>query len=416
MFKSSCRFPERIKMKPKKILRSAWEGLTLNKGRSFLTTLGVIIGVASVIIMLAISAGTEMAIAEEINSLGASLVIVSPARGMPGSARNLLYDDALAIREQVVGIDGVSPEQAPPVQNIKANDKSMESISVVGTSTEFPAVRDYAVAYGRYFSESEDARKAKVAVLGAGIAKDLFGESDPIGQVITVGTTKLTIIGVMEAKGMVSDVDYDGRIYLPINLVFQKYVPSMNIGGERIRTIYVKAENPEKIPSVISQVTDLLAKRHDVEGTTPDFSVQTQQDIISTREATTEAFRSLLAWVAGVSLVVGGIGIMNIMLVSVTERTREIGLRQALGARPSDVLLQFLLEAVILSLVGGLVGIVIGLAGSYLFGIFSGMKTAIVPLSIPLAFGAAALVGIFFGYYPAVQAAKLDPIVALRHE
>ncbi|HBO34819.1 MAG TPA: hypothetical protein DD636_08845 [Anaerolineaceae bacterium] len=403
-------------MKPKKILRSAWEGLTLNKGRSFLTTLGVIIGVASVIIMLAISAGTEMAIAEEINSLGASLVIVSPARGMPGSAKNLLYDDAMAIREQVVGIVGVSAEQAPPAQNIKANDKTMESISVIGTSAEFPAVRDYLVAYGRYFSESEDDRKAKVAVLGAGIATDLFGESDPIGQVITVETTKLTIIGVMEAKGMVSDIDYDGRIYLPINLVFQKFVPSMNIGGERIRTIYVKAENPEQIPSVIAQVTDLLAKRHDVEGTTPDFSVQTQQDIISTREATTEAFRNLLAWVAGVSLVVGGIGIMNIMLVSVTERTREIGLRQALGARPSDVLLQFLLEAVILSLVGGLVGIVIGLAGSYIFGIFGGMKTAIVPLSIPLAFGAAALVGIFFGYYPAVQAAKLDPIVALRHE
>ena len=399
-----------------KILRSAWEGLMLNKGRSFLTTLGVIIGVASVIIMLAISAGTEAEIAKQINALGASLVIVSPAKGTPGSARTLLYDDALAIGEQVVGIVGVSAEQAPPPQIIKANNQTLADISVIGTSPEFPEVRDYPIASGRYFNQSEDERKAKVAVLGSGIATDLFGDTDPIGQVITVGTTKLTVIGVMESKGIVSDVDYDGRVYIPVNLVFAKFIPTMNIGPDRIRTIYVKAESPEKISSVITQITAVLAERHDVDASNPDFSVQTLQDIIDTREATTAAFRDLLAWVAGVSLVVGGIGIMNIMLVSVTERTREIGLRQALGARPSDVLLQFLLEAVILSLVGGLVGVVIGVGGSYLFGEFGSMKTAIVPLSIPLAFGAAAIVGIFFGYYPAVQAAKLDPIVALRHE
>lgn len=403
-------------MKLNKILRSAWEGLLLNKGRSFLTTLGVIIGVASVIIMLAISAGTEAEIAKQINALGASLVIVSPAKGTPGSARTLLYDDALAIGEQVVGIVGVSAEQAPPPQNVKANNQTLGDISVIGTSPEFPEVRDYPVASGRYFNQSEDERKAKVAVLGSGIATDLFGDTDPIGQVITVGTTKLTIIGVMESKGIVSDVDYDGRVYIPVNLVFAKFIPTMNIGPDRIRTIYVKAESPEKISSVITQITAVLAERHDVDASNPDFSVQTQQDIIDTREATTAAFRDLLAWVAGVSLVVGGIGIMNIMLVSVTERTREIGLRQALGARPSDVLLQFLLEAVILSLVGGLVGIILGVGGSILFGKFGSMSTAIVPLSIPLAFGAAAIVGIFFGYYPAVQAAKLDPIVALRHE
>ena len=403
-------------MKLNKILRSAWEGLMLNKGRSFLTTLGVIIGVASVIIMLAISAGTEAEIAKQINALGASLVIVSPSRGVPGSARTLLYDDALAIGEQVIGIVGVSAEQAPPAQNVKANDITLEAIPIIGTSPEFPDVRDYPLASGRYFNQSEDERKAKVAVLGSGIASDLFGDTDPIGQVVTVATTKLTIIGVMESKGIVSDVDYDGRVYIPINLVFAKFMPTMNIGPDRVRTIYVKAESPEKISSVITQITAVLAELHDVDASKPDFSVQTQQDIIDTREATTAAFRDLLAWVAGVSLVVGGIGIMNIMLVSVTERTREIGLRQALGARPSDVLLQFLLEAVILSLVGGLVGVVLGVSGSYLFGKFGSMSTAIVPLSIPLAFGAAAIVGIFFGYYPAVQAAKLDPIVALRHE
>ncbi len=403
-------------MKLSKILRSAWEGLMLNKGRSFLTTLGVIIGVASVIIMLAISSGTEAEIARQINALGASLVIVSPARGIPGSARTLLYEDALAIREQIVGVVGVSAEQAPPAQNVKANDNTLEDIPVIGTSPEFPMVRDFAVASGRYFNENEDERKAKVAVLGSGIASDLFGETDPIGQVVTIGTTKLTIIGVMESKGIVSDVDYDGRVYIPINLVFDKFMNTMNIGRDRVRTIYVKAESPERISSVITQITAVLAERHDVDVSKPDFSVQTQQDIIDTREATTAAFRDLLAWVAGVSLVVGGIGIMNIMLVSVTERTREIGLRQALGARPADVLLQFLFEAVILSLVGGLVGVILGVGGSYIFGKFGSMQTALVPLSIPLAFGASAIVGIFFGYYPAVQAAKLDPIVALRHE
>ena len=403
-------------MKLQRIFRTAWEGLMLNKARSFLTTLGVIIGVASVIIMLAVSAGAEAAIADQINSLGANLIIVSPMRGIPGASKTLLLDDALAISEQVVGITGISAEQSPAPQNVRAGGITLESIAVVGTTAGFPDVRDYPVAEGRYFDAGEDDRKAKVVVLGSGIAADLFGAESAIGQTITVDSTKFTVIGVMAPKGIVADVDYDGRIYMPVSVVFQKYMTSTPLRTESVRTIYLKAESQEQIDSVISQVTALLAERHDVDMAKPDFTVQTQQDIIATQEATTAAFRDLLAWVAGVSLIVGGIGIMNIMLVSVTERTREIGLRQALGAQPSSVLMQFLIEAVILSLAGGLVGVLGGIGGSYLFGQLGTMRTEIVPMSIPLAFGAAAAVGIFFGYYPATRAAKLDPIEALRRE
>ena len=403
-------------MKFRKIFRSAWEGLMLNKVRSFLTTLGVIIGVASVIVMLAVSAGAEASIADQINALGANLIIVSPMRGIPGASKTLLLDDAYAIQEQVVGITGISAEQSPAPQNIRAGNVDLEAIALIGTTADFPAVRDYAVAEGRYFTAEEDDRKAKLVVLGAGIATDLFGAESALGQTVTVDSTKLTVIGVMEAKGVVADIDYDGRVYLPINLVFQKFMTASPMGTDAVRTIYLKSESQEQIDSIIAQTTALLAERHDVDAAKPDFTVQTQQDIIATQEATTAAFRDLLAWVAGVSLLVGGIGIMNIMLVSVTERTREIGLRQALGARPSNVLTQFLIEAIILSLAGGLIGVFVGVGGSYLFGTLGAMRTEIVPLSIPIAFGAAAVIGIFFGYYPATQAAKLDPIEALRRE
>jgi putative ABC transport system permease protein len=395
-------------------IKIAWEGIVSNKVRAMLTMLGIIIGVAAVIVMIAVSAGAEATIADQINSLGANLIIITAKRGQPGASRTLVYDDAEAIAEEVNGITGVTAEQATSTLVVKAGRNSIET-TVLGTTPDFPTVRDVPVEDGRFYNQAELDRAVKVTVLGYGIAKDLFGDDYPIGQSVTIATTKFTVIGVMEEKGVVADVDYDGRIYIPITVVFQKFSPS-KLAGDRVRTIYTQAESSETMDSAIMQIESLLARRHDVTPENPDFTVQTQQDIISTQEATTAAFRALLAWVAGVSLLVGGIGIMNIMLVSVTERTREIGIRQAVGADPGDIRMQFLIEALMLSLVGGLIGVLAGAGGSWLFGRVSEMRTVIVPASIILAFGSATVVGVFFGFFPANKAAQLDPIEALRHE
>jgi putative ABC transport system permease protein len=255
-------------------------------------------------------------------------------------------------------------------------------------------------------------------VLGATLAAELFGEEDPIGQTVTTGDTKLTVIGVFSERGLVSGVDFDAQLYIPITVVFQKFTPSQfaRFIGDRVRVIYVELEDLELMDDVIQQITFLLLKRHDLTAEEADFTVTTQQDIIQTQESTTAAFRSLLAWVAGVSLIVGGIGIMNIMLVSVTERTREIGIRQSIGATPNDIRMQFLMEAILLSLVGGLLGVLAGVGGAWIFGEVSEMRTVVVSSSIILAFTSAAFVGIFFGFYPANKASQLDPIEALRHE
>ncbi len=410
-------------MKPSKVIQIAWKGLVKNKLRSLLTMLGVIIGVAAVIIMIAISAGAEATIEDEITSLGSNLVFVQgsfsrsgPGAGI-GSSGGLVYDDAFAIADEVNGVAGVVVEQSSS-QTVKAGNVSIEAVSILGSTEDFPSVRDIELAQGRYFTQQEIDRNQKVVVLGSSLAEELFGDAPPVGQTVTVGTTKFTVIGVFDEKGLVGDVDYDARLYMPITVVFQKYTPSQfaRMFGDRVRLIYVEVAEEANQDDVILQIELLLAKRHDVSLDEPDFSITTQQDIISTQEATTEAFRNLLAWVAAVSLIVGGIGIMNIMMVSVTERTREIGIRQSVGASPNDIRMQFLTEALLLSLVGGLLGVVIGVGGSWLFNLTGGMRTVIVPSSILLAFSSAAAVGIFFGYYPANNAAQLDPIEALRHE
>ena len=411
-------------MQPTKVLHIAWQGLARNKLRSLLTMLGVIIGVAAVIIMIAISAGTEATIRDQITSLGSNLIYVRSGLmrmmvGREGGSQSggLTFDDATAIRENIDGIKGYVVEMSSS-ETVKFEDSSIDGVTIQGTTPDFPSVRDMTLASGRFFTEVELDSKRRVAVLGATLAEELFGEADPIGAVITAGDTKLTVIGVFAQRGLVGSTDFDSTLYTPITVVFQKFTFSMlaRMMGDSVNTIYVELEEGADMDDVILQMTLLLAKRHEVELDSLDFTITTQEDVITTQESTTETFRQLLAWVAAVSLVVGGIGIMNIMLVSVTERTREIGIRQAVGASPSDIRWQFLSEALMLSLVGGLLGVAVGVGGSSLFESVGGMRTEVVPQSILLAFSSAAAVGIFFGFYPANKAALLDPIEALRHE
>jgi len=400
----------------------AWKSLASNKLRSLLTMLGVIIGVAAVIVMISISAGTEATIAERIHGLGSNLLFINAAfsRGGPGQGAQqggLVYDDVAAIREQVNGIAGVSVEQQASA-DIKLGTTTLESVQIVGTTFDYTTVRDVKIANGRFFNDDDNVRVQKVVVLGSAVAEELFGEDDPVGQIIYANKTQLAVIGVLAPKGLSGGTNFDDLVYVPINVVFKKFTPSQfaRFMGDSVRTIYVSVETGANMEKVKEQVTLLLANRHGVSLDSLDFAITTQQDIIQTQESTTSSFRTLLAWVAGVSLIVGGIGIMNIMLVSVTERTREIGLRQAVGATPKDIQVQFLAEALILSLFGGLVGVLAGIGGAELFGYFSEMRTVIVPYSIGLSFTSAALIGIFFGFIPAQKAAQLDPIVALRHE
>ncbi|HEX9018715.1 MAG TPA: ABC transporter permease, partial [Anaerolineaceae bacterium] len=403
------------------VIHSAWVSLSSNKLRSLLTMLGVIIGVAAVIMMIAISAGTEANIADAINGLGSNLVFISPnfTRGGPGQPENqrggLVYSDVDAIRSQVPGVAGVSVEQQTSV-SVKYANNTLTGITMVGTTPDYTTVRDVKVGGGRFFTDQENQHAEKVVVLGSAVATQLFGTSDPVGQVITVNNTDLTVIGVLAPKGLAAGTDFDQLVYTPIQVVFKKFTPSQfaRFLGNRVRTIFVSVDKNASMDQVVQQITLLLVDRHKVTIDSPDFTIRTQADIIKTQESTTSSFRTLLAWVAGVSLIVGGIGIMNIMLVSVTERTREIGLRQAIGATPGDIQVQFLSEALMLSLVGGIIGILSGVGGSYAFGSLSNMRTVIEPYSIALSFFSAALIGIFFGYIPAQQAAQLDPIVALR--
>lgn len=393
--------------------------------RSALTSLGVVIGVAAVVMMTSIGLGAQQRVTSAIGGLGSNLLIVSPgaSRGPgggfvsqgAGSGMSLNDDDAEAIGK----LDGVSAS-APSVRGGAqlASEGANWSTRVEGVTPDYLVARDLTIASGRMFDENEARQGRKVIVIGQTIVTELFGEgADPIGKRIRVGAVPFEVIGVLESKGQSGfGQDQDDIVLGPLPAVRSRIV-GRRVRGDNVQTIYVKAETADDLDRVQEDLSNLLRERHRIRpGQDDDFSVQNMAAIMEAMQASVKTFTGLLAAVAAVSLVVGGVGIMNIMLVAVTERTREIGLRMALGARRIDVLLQFALEAMTLSVIGGAIGLVLGVGGGALMAKLGDWPVAIAAWSIPVSLGFSLLVGLVFGAYPSWRAARLDPIEALRRE
>ena len=398
-------------------LRIALKALNRNKMRTVLTMLGMIIGVGAVITMVALGRGAQATIEEQVKSAGTNLINVNAGNFQSGGVRqgqgmstSLTAADAIALRD-IPGVQYVSPGVNSRGQVIAGNQNW--STRIEGTEVDFPAIRAWPVKYGSFFTQQDVNSAAKVAVLGTVVSDTLFGaDIDPTGQVIRIRNQPFKVVGVMTSKGQGPfGQDQDDTIFTPYTTVQKKLQ-----GIQHINNITISSESSETAP-VAAAIGELLRVRHKLPpGEPDDFMVRTQEEIASVRTETTRTMTTLLAAIAGVSLLVGGIGIMNIMLVSVTERTREIGLRLAIGARGKDVLLQFLVEAIVISLFGGLLGIALGFGLSAALEEFLQWPTSIPPNAIAMAFGFAAATGVFFGFYPARKAAGLDPIEALRYE
>ena len=400
------------------IIRIALKSLTRNKTRTFLTMLGIIIGVAAVITMLAIGEGAKKVVDDQISSMGTNVIMVTSnftntqntARQAAGSGNTLEEEDVDAIRN---GVDGVL--FTSPVYNtfgqLKYGNSNWRG-RVMGVDVDYFQIRDLSMENGHPFYASDVESGTKVCVIGKTVADNLFAGIDPVGKVIRIRNIPFTVKGVLRSKGSsASGMDQDDIVLAPFTTT------STRLMGHRWRflTIFVSAESKERIPLVQDDILNLLQNRH--RGTTADdFSVSSQTDIAEAASTVSDTMTILLASIAGISLLVGGIGIMNIMLVSVTERTREIGIRMAVGAKTWDIRLQFIIEALTLSLMGGVIGIVLGIGGATILSALAGWTTVVSPLSILLAFGFSALVGIFFGFYPAYKASLLNPIDALRYE
>ena len=414
-------------------IQVALGGLLVNKMRSALTMLGVIIGVGAVIALMSIGEGAQASITEEITSIGTNLIFVSPGaanRGGPvqnaaGSATTLTYSDAEAIADpgNVPDAVAVAPQLSQNTQVIFGN--ANVNVSVLGTTGEYLSAYDLEVASGRFIEENDVDKRANVAVLGYQTAQDLFGGFDPIGQKIKValpgengGRVSLTVVGVLEERGDSMIGSADDTVFVSITTAQTKLFSGRNALGEPIVTrVNVVAASEGQSEAVVDQIETLLRRRHDLDpDEEADFSVMSQADMLEMMTTVTDIMTIFLGAVAGISLLVGGIGIMNIMLVSVTERTREIGIRKAVGGRKADILTQFLLEAVVLSLLGGLLGILLGVGLAQLVSL-TGLLDSLVTLnSVLMAVGFSLAVGLFFGIYPANQAAGLNPIEALRYE
>jgi putative ABC transport system permease protein len=406
-------------MKIEDHLEEMFLSMSSNKVRSGLTMLGIVIGIASVIAMLSIGQGAKAQIESSIESIGSNLLMIQPGaqRGAGsfvssgrGSATTLTLEDA----EELSGaeyVGAVAPEASRRYQVTASGNNT--NTQVMGTTPSYLAVRNVSVELGTFFTDAQTRSRAKVAVLGPTTRDDLFGEgASPIGQKIRVNGINFTIVGVTAAKGGSGFSNQDDMIFIPVTAM-QTYLS----GGESVSTISVQAVDQASMALAQQSVTETLLVRHGIsDPLLADFSVMNQSDIVSMASSVTDTFTMLLASIAGISLLVGGIGIMNMMLTTVTERTREIGLRQAVGARKSEIVTQFLGEAILLTLIGGLAGILFGYGAAKAISAFAGTATSVSWASVGLAAGVSIAIGLIFGYYPARRAAQLNPIQALRYE
>jgi len=397
------------------IVKTSLKSLYANKLRSFLAMLGIIIGVGSVISMLSIGAGAKKDILSRISSMGTNLLSVRPGRRsfggvMSGSFQNLTLDDALAILEKVPSVESVTPSVSGNAQ-LKYMNQNTRS-SVTGVAVTYPEIGNYEVEYGRFFREAEVNSISRVAVLGSETAENLGITGDMVGENIKIKGINFRVIGIFKEKGGGGPFNPDDNAVVP-------YTTAMKIlfGQDTLDSVNIKAAEGADLDRVESDITKLLRRRHRItDPDNDDFRVFNQAELIQTASDMTKTFTYLLGGIAAISLLVGGIGIMNIMLVTVTERTREIGVRKAIGARDRDILNQFLIESLIMSVVGGFIGAAAGVAASKIIGSSSDFTTFIEPGSVLLALSFSIAVGVFFGYYPAYRAAMLDPIECLRYE
>jgi putative ABC transport system permease protein len=404
-------------MKQKTLLKLAWSSILKNKMRTLLTMLGIVIGVGAVIVMVAVGHGAQSQIESQINSLGTNLILVTPGSSQQGGVsqgaqtfNRITVEDAQKLKAEATTLSGVSPVIFARLVAIGPSGNWRTTIN--GVSADYFVIRDWPMLYGDQFTEADVRSMRKVALLGKTVADNLFPGVDPTGERVQIGHVPFVVGGVLVPKGQnANGNDQDDIILMPYTTAQTRLS-----GNTRIFQIMTSTFSPGDIPAAQREITAIMRESHHLADNPDDFTVRNQSEIAAAATSTTSVMSGLLAAIASVSLLVGGIGIMNIMLVSVTERTREIGIRMAIGARGSDVLTQFLVESVVMSLLGGIVGLLAGYGGAMLLGRITGWATVVPPSAVLIAVGFSGAVGIFFGYYPARRAAALNPIQALRYE